>query len=904
MKRKLLILLFIGFSTLFGQTLYINEFVAKYSTPPPESCMWFGCVDFVEIYNPGTDPVDVAGWYVTDDLNNPTYYQIPEGYSEITTVPPGDFILMHPDNQSSLGPLHFNFGLSSGGEQFGLSNPSGEFVDSISFWWDWPYDNSYGRSPDGGNVWEWYYNPSPGRSNITIRINEFLAKNDNINQDENGNYGDWLELYNYGELDVDLTGMHLTDDFTDPTLYTFPDAVIQPGEFLLVWCDQTTDDPVTDPDIYHTNFKLSAGGDMLGLFYDANGTMMAIDSLTFGAQTADVSYGRFPDAADNWVTFSQPTPGSTNEVAEGPLISDVVRNPLFPEATDEVLVTANISTSSSGLSVELNYRPNYDSYLTVPMLDDGLHGDGEAGDGLFGGSIPANSKGTVIYWYIVASDDAPSESFYPASAPGVPFSYRVTIWTPVQVVDLAIREPSGIAFNANSGTLFTHNDGNNANIYEISTSGIKLDSLMVSGNDFEGIAFNATYDTMFLVQEATWEIVKYTLDGTNVGTLSINHDPGLTDGPEGIAVDHSNGHIFVLQEKNPSQLIELSSDGTELNRTTLNFFDDVSGMCIHPTWGTLLIVSDQGYSLNEVTKDGVHLRSWYIPLDQVEGVTFGATATTLYMVADRGNKFYEFLFDFEQYSAPPNLYINEFLASNDFCCTDENGEYDDFLEIYNGDNESIDVGGLYITDNLTQSTLWQIPDTASDETTIAPGEFLVLWCDNTPDQGATHTNFKLGAGGEQIGLFTGDLAAGGMVIDTLTYASQTTDISNGRYPDGTDNWGSMDPSPGSANTELLSVINGGIVPMQFALHQNYPNPFNPTTTIRFDIAEQTFVTISIWNILGQTVNTLAKEQMNPGSYKLEFNGTDRYGKSLSSGVYLISVETPSWSSTNKMMLLK
>ena len=167
---------------------------------------------------------------------------------------------------------------------------------------------------------------------------------------------------------------------------------------------------------------------------------------------------------------------------------------------------------------------------------------------------------------------------------------------------------------------------------------------------------------------------------------------------------------------------------------------------------------------------------------------------------------------------------------------------------------------------------------------------------------SVHVEEKLSGDGEQIGLVT-IFASDTSFVDSLTYSEQIADTSYGRFPDGSSSWSILNPTPGSANTEL-SVINGGIVPMQFALHQNYPNPFNPTTTIRFDIAEQTFVTISIWNILGQTVNTLAKEQMNPGSYKLEFNGTDRYGKSLSSGVYLISVETPSWSSTNKMMLLK
>ena len=294
----------------------------------------------------------------------------------------------------------------------------------------------------------------------------------------------------------------------------------------------------------------------------------------------------------------------------------------------------------------------------------------------------------------------------------------------------------------------------------------------------------------------------------------------------------------------------------------------------------------------------------------VDSLTFGAQAEdTSYARVDDGGSTWASFPDPNAGASntwtPTNLsgiMVNEFLASNDACCMDENGDYDDFIELYNSGSNSVNVGGMYVTDDLTDPASWQIPTSDANVTTVASGGFLLLWANKESEQGVLHVEEKLSGDGEQIGLVT-IFASDTSFVDSLTYSEQIADTSYGRFPDGSSSWSILNPTPGSANTEL-SVINGGIVPMQFALHQNYPNPFNPTTTIRFDIAEQTFVTISIWNILGQTVNTLAKEQMNPGSYKLEFNGTDRYGKSLSSGVYLISVETPSWSSTNKMMLLK
>ena len=148
---------------------------------------------------------------------------------------------------------------------------------------------------------------------------------------------------------------------------------------------------------------------------------------------------------------------------------------------------------------------------------------------------------------------------------------------------------------------------------------------------------------------------------------------------------------------------------------------------------------------------------------------------------------------------PPSLLINEFLASNDSCCTDENGEYDDFIEIYNADDEAVDIGGMYITDDLAAPTEWQIPVTAPDSTTVEPGGFLLLWADKQSEQGILHVEIKLSGGGEQIGLFTSD-ATNNVPIDTLTYVAQHADTSYGRIPDGSDTWEYFTtPTPGASN---------------------------------------------------------------------------------------------------------
>ena len=148
----------------------------------------------------------------------------------------------------------------------------------------------------------------------------------------------------------------------------------------------------------------------------------------------------------------------------------------------------------------------------------------------------------------------------------------------------------------------------------------------------------------------------------------------------------------------------------------------------------------------------------------------------------------------------PEIVINEFLASNDVCCLDENGENDDFIEIYNYGTEPVDIGGMYITDDLADPTIWQIPTTASDSTTIQPGGFLLLWADKESEQGVLHVEIKLSGSGEQIGLFT----INGTVVDSLTFGEQTTDVSYGRIPDGSNTWEYFEsPTPGVSNEPLL-----------------------------------------------------------------------------------------------------
>jgi hypothetical protein len=89
------------------------------------------------------------------------------------------------------------------------------------------------------------------------------------------------------------------------------------------------------------------------------------------------------------------------------------------------------------------------------------------------------------------------------------------------------------------------------------------------------------------------------------------------------------------------------------------------------------------------------------------------------------------------------------------------------------------------------------------------------------------------------------------------------------------------------------------MPLSFNLSQNYPNPFNPSTKIKYQIPELSFVTLKVYDVLGNEVAALVNEEKPVGSYELEFNAT-----SLPSGIYFYRLQAGSFVETKKMVLLK
>ena len=142
---------------------------------------------------------------------------------------------------------------------------------------------------------------------IVLVINELMAANDTTVVDEADQFDDWFEIFNPGPRSVALEGLYLSDDAALPTKWRFASGRIGPGEYLVVWCDDDTEQGPA-----HTSFKLDADGEEIGLYdYDARANA-PIDRIVFGSLPADASFGRSPDGSPNLVVLPWATPGAPN----------------------------------------------------------------------------------------------------------------------------------------------------------------------------------------------------------------------------------------------------------------------------------------------------------------------------------------------------------------------------------------------------------------------------------------------------------------------------------------------------------------------------------------------------------------------------------------------------------------
>jgi hypothetical protein len=328
---------------------------------------------WVELYNAGTTTLDLSGYYLSDHYTHLTLWAFPAG----TTILPGQFRLVWLDaqpTQTGAGELHASFRIPTQNGAVALtrvSNNQTSIVDYLNYTF-LGADKSYGAFPDGTSAKRTkFYVPTPGASNsnghpeVPVTINEWMAGNTSTLTDPlDGQFDDWFELHNHGADPVDLSGFTLTDNLTNPTKWTIPNGTsIAPGGFLLVWADEQTEQNGLN-DQLHAGFKLSLTGEAIGL-YAPNGVL--IDSVVFGAQTNNISEGRWPDSAANRYFMSTPSPGAPN-VIDTPINQPPTLDPIPDQTVNEGVLlsfTATATDPDPGQTLTFSLDPGAPSGASI-----------------------------------------------------------------------------------------------------------------------------------------------------------------------------------------------------------------------------------------------------------------------------------------------------------------------------------------------------------------------------------------------------------------------------------------------------------------------------------------------------------------------------------------------------------
>jgi hypothetical protein len=749
--------------------------------------------DLIELYNAGSQTVNLAGMGLTDEPANPFKFVFPPG----TSLAPDSYLVLVADDPASGDPpgLFTRFGLNFEGDGLFLFDTTGRLIDSVQFGLQLP-DRSIGRLRDGSwgltiPTFGGPNQPAPVGDPFELRLNEWLAAG-------RAPLGvDFIELYNRDTLPVALGQLYLTDNPIGwPTRHQIaPLSFIDANGFAVFWADL---DPAAGSN--HVNFKLSADRGALALLAP---DLTIIDQILYGPQTIDISEGRQPDGAPTIVRLTSPTPGAPNP-GPGPVVQvTTIQVPIFG-------VTNWLwRYEASGTDLGTAWRqPGYDD-SSWPQ-----------GYGLFGfETTPA------VYPY-------PFNTLVPAPRNGGPITayYRTRFqWTNL--------EPGFTLYFTNyldDGAVFYLNG--------VEVDRIRLPAGPISYNTFAANQPNEGQAEVRVISGAELRL------GENVLAVEVHQaDATSSDAVFGLAltaiktITNVAPPRVVLNEVLASNRSFPHADGTVTDWVELynpsNGVTVLSGMSLTddatqprrwvfppgvelPPGGHLVVrfdpdspastnagpVLNTGFGLKAQEGDRVYL--FDAPAAGgalLDAVSFGLQATDFSigripngsgawgltrptpgvpnLAADLGS--------------PEALRINEWMANPD--------QGEDWFELFNPQAAPVALSGLFLTDDLANRTKSPIPPLSFIGP--APNGFALFHADNAPALGANHASFRLAAGGETIAL----CRPGGQVIDAVVFGPQENGVSEGRFPDGSTNIVRFPgtATPGASNLRSIEglVIN-------------------------------------------------------------------------------------------------
>lgn len=257
----------------------------------------------------------------------------------------------------------------------------------------------------------------------------------------------------------------------------------------------------------------------------------------------------------------------------------------------------------------------------------------------------------------------------------------------------------------------------------------------------------------------------------------------------------------------------------------------------------------------------------------VEAIRNNTARTAAYMPAGAEHDVFYYRIN-PAWAASTDIVINEIMADNLLTANDEAGENEDWIELYNRGNSSVDLSGYFITDNDWNLTKWEIPS----GTVLQADQYLILWADEDSNDGAYHTNFKLAKSGETLTLLNGN----NEIADQLVYTEQTEDVGLARVPNGTGPFVQQAPTFAANNVATTPISVSEELDEALKL---YPNPCRDQLIIQ---SKEALSNIEIRDMNGRlvmqqnTANVLDVSTLAAGVYLVKV--TDRKNTSLISSV--------------------
>lgn len=267
--------------------------------------------DWIELVNTSSESVSLEGWRLSDDIDQRGAF----AFGDVTLPGYGSLIVYCAPRPEDFGgsEVFCGFKLDADGELLALSDARRQLVQAL----DVPAmaaSQVYQRGEDGAySVVSFARMAEAGAVDLRpafdpagVRINELMAANRTQLMDEDGDWSDWLELYNASPEPVDMTGCALSDDDVNQRKWVFPALTLQPGEYRVIFAsgkDRRGEE-------LHANFKLSTGGESVRL-YDPRGNVLSW--VEYDALAPELSLSRLPDGG--WTTELRPTPGYENTEA-------------------------------------------------------------------------------------------------------------------------------------------------------------------------------------------------------------------------------------------------------------------------------------------------------------------------------------------------------------------------------------------------------------------------------------------------------------------------------------------------------------------------------------------------------------------------------------------------------------